>query len=209
MAASQLSPISQFTQQSLYSPNNVDVPITYRDYAAAAAAAYASNQPASYLSPAHSKNSMSHNANQTNNNNAIFGSGSNSILSSAIGSLNLPAPPPAHHQSLSTSAHHSSLANGSIAVNPNNSHSTYSYHGLVQSANLLPAHIQQASSHSHSQLHSGSANSNVSSGAAALSAIHFPQSNYSASYVSAIQPLAGPGSSKSSQYSNLYQLFAE
>jgi len=193
MATSQLSPLSHFTQQSLYSPSQVDNQMIYRDYAAAAAA---------YLSPAHTKHVIG--TNQTNGANGIFAANSSNSTLSAI---NIPVPPPAHHQS-SSSSHHGSLTGGTLAVNPVNSHSSYSYsHGLapVPSSNPLPAHLQQTSTHSY-PLH-GTGTSNMSN-TSTMSAIQFSQPNYSANYIGAIQPLA-TASGKAPQYSNLYQFFAE
>lgn len=208
VATSQLSPLSQFTQQSLYSPNQVDNQIIYRDYAAAAAAAvYASSNQAAanaYLSPAHSKHVIGGgNVNQGNGGGgSIFASnnGANNGLS-ANQLMNIPMPPPAHHQS--TSAHHS----GSLAMNQVNSHgAAYSYsHGLAQPANPLPAHIQQTSvQHAYPQLH-GATGAKLS-GASAISAIQFSQSNYPQNYVGPIQPIA---QAKAPQYSNLYQFFTD
>lgn len=203
VATSQLSPLSQFTQQSLYSPNQVDNQIIYRDYAAAAAAAvYASsNQANSYLSPAHSKHVIgSGNMSQGGNSSIFASNGANNGLNSNQ-LMNIPMPPPAHHQS--TSAHHS----GSLAVNQVNSHgAAYSYsHGLAQSANPLPAHIQQTSvQHAYPQLH-GATGANLS-GASAISAIQFSQTNYPQNYVGPIQPIA---QAKAPQYQNLYQFFTD
>src|SRR5699024_3256561 len=135
-----------------------------------AAAMYASSNQA-YLSSA--KNAVGHHhgssGGQAAPNNGLFGS------NPAIGGLNLPAPPPAHHHQSSSGGGHVSFGpGGSLVVNPNTSHASYSY-GLSQAAaaaNPLPAHIQQPSAHSQ---------------------LPFPQANYApgAGYVGAIQPLNG------------------
>lgn len=244
VTTSQLSPMGQFGQSSLYSPNHMDNQIIYRDYAAAAAAAvYASSNQAaaaaaaSYLSPAHGKHTINHQSNGGNGG-LFVGSGScPSGSGSSLGSLNIPVPPPAHHQSSSSSSsvhhhmashphqHHSHLlsSGGTLSGTGNsiggNSHvpSSYTYsHGLTQSGNPLPAHIQQTSTHSYSQLHGSGpvngmvGNSSAAAAAAAMSAIQFTQPNYASNYVGPIQPLGAAASKQAAaQYSNLYQLFAD
>lgn len=207
VGSSQLSPLNQFAaqQQSLYSPNQVDNQMIYRDYAAAAASALyanASNQAAAnaYLSPAHAKQ-----ANGANG--GLFAA---NTTNPALGAINIPVPPPAHHQSSSAAHHHSSIPSGSLnlnaaaaAVASHGSYSAYS-HGLVQGGNPLPAHIQQPLAHTYPQLH-GATGSNLT-GPSAISAIQFSQSNYPANY-GPIQPLASAG--KGPQYPNLYQFFSE